>query len=114
MRIIQLLVKIWRIYCRSERKIEAIKEEREKARHDKLVDIATRKVKEAEEKLNENKQNAQQQIEEAKQEIENGKNKIEKAEVKLNSSKKRLIQNLKVLIIKYRWLKNLYFRMKLN
>ena len=30
-------------------KIEAIKEEREKARHDKLVDIATRKVKEAEE-----------------------------------------------------------------
>ena len=32
-------------------KIEAIKEEREKARHDKLVDIATRKVKRSRRKI---------------------------------------------------------------
>ena len=68
--------------------IESIKEEREKARHDKLVDIATAKVEEAEIELNDKKQEAQQQIEEAKQEIENGKNEIEKAESHLNTSKK--------------------------
>lgn len=68
--------------------IEAIKEEREQARHDKLVNIATAKVEEAETELNGKKQEAQQQIEEAKQEIENGKSKIEKAESQLNTSKK--------------------------
>lgn len=68
--------------------IESTKEEREKARHEQLVNIATTKVEEAETELNDEKQEAQQQIEEAKKEIENGKSKIEKAEKQLNTSKK--------------------------
>lgn len=68
--------------------IESIKEKRQKARHDELVDIATTKVEEAEGKLNTEKQNAQEKIDEAQQEIDYGKSEIEKAENKLSSNKK--------------------------
>ena len=68
--------------------IEAIKEERQKARHDKLVDMATAKVEEVENELNTEKQNAQEKIDEAQKKIDDGKSEIEKAESKLNASKK--------------------------
>lgn len=68
--------------------IEAIKEERQQARHDELVSIATTKVEEAEAELNTEKQNAQEKIDEAQKKIEDGKSEIEKAENKLNISKK--------------------------
>jgi putative ABC transport system permease protein len=68
--------------------IEQIKEERQNARHDKLVDIASAKVEEAENKLNTEKQSAQEQIDQAQQKIDNGKSEIEKAENELNTSQK--------------------------
>lgn len=68
--------------------IEAIKEERQQARHDELVSIATTKVEEAEAELNTEKKNAQEKIDEAQKKIEDGKSEIEKAENKLDTSKK--------------------------
>lgn len=68
--------------------IEAIKEERQKARHDELVSIATAKVEEAEEELNTEKQRAQKQINEAQQKINKGRSEIQKAESELNTGRK--------------------------
>lgn len=68
--------------------IENIKEERQKARHDNLVNKATTKVEDAEKELNTEKQNAQEKIDEAQKKIDNGKIEIEKAENKINTSQK--------------------------
>ena len=71
-----------------KKEIEAIKDERQKARHDELVNIATTKVEEAETELSTEKQNAQEKIDEAQKKIDDGKTEIEKAESQLNTSKK--------------------------
>lgn len=69
--------------------IEGIKEERQRARYDKLVTVANTKVQEAEDKLNMEKQSAEEKIEEAEQEIENGKKEIDKAENEISNSQKK-------------------------
>ena len=69
--------------------IEAIKEEREKARHDALVDKATKKVEEAENELNNEKQNAQDKIDEAEKKLLDGKNKIQDAQNKIDTNKSK-------------------------
>ena len=70
-------------------RIEDIKEEREKARQDQLIQSATEKLQEAETEFNNEKQNAENQIAEAEAKIADGKAEIEKAEaeVKQNESK---------------------------
>jgi len=68
--------------------IENIKEERQKARKEDLVNVATKKVEEAEIELNNEKQDAQKKIDEAQKKIDNGKIEIEKAESKINTSLK--------------------------
>ena len=69
--------------------IEEIKEEREQARHNQLVDIAEQKVTNAENELNTQKLDAQQKIDDAEKEIEDGKNQIQKAEAEINSNKQK-------------------------
>lgn len=70
-------------------KIEAIKEEREKARYDELVNTATQKLQEAENTLNKEKEDAESKIGEAEKEIADGKDKIEKAEAELKESQQK-------------------------
>lgn len=69
--------------------IQKIKAEREQARHNQLVDIAERKVTDAENELNTQKAEAQQKIDEAEKEIEDGKNQIQTAEAEINKSKQK-------------------------
>lgn len=69
--------------------IEEIKSEREQARRNQLVDIANKKVIDAENELNTKKIEAQQKIEEAEKEIKNGKSQIQNAENEINKNKKK-------------------------
>lgn len=69
--------------------IEEIKAEREQARRNQLVDIANKKVIDAENELNTKKIEAQQKIEEAEKEIKNGKSQIQNAENEINKNKKK-------------------------
>lgn len=70
-------------------KIEEIKEEREQARYNEIIDEANEKLEEAEQKLNDEKQNAQEKIENAEKELQDGKDKIKIATETLNKSKKQ-------------------------
>ncbi len=67
-------------------KVEDIKEEREKARQEQLIESATKKLEEAETEFNNEKQNAEKQIAEAEAKIADGKTKIEKAEAEVNKN----------------------------
>lgn len=67
-------------------KIENIKEEREKARQEQLVESATKKLTEAETEFNNEKQNAENQLAEAEAKIADGKAEIEKAEAEVNKN----------------------------
>lgn len=69
--------------------IEEIKEERENARHEALVNSATKKVEEAENELNTEKQNAQSQIDEAEKKIADGKIEIQEAENEVNTNEQK-------------------------
>lgn len=69
--------------------IEEIKAEREQARRNQLVDIANKKVIDAENELKTKKIEAQQKIEEAEKEIKNGKSQIQNAENEINKNKKK-------------------------
>ena len=68
-------------------KVEEIKEEREKARYDSLVNTATKKVEDAEEELNTQKSDAEKQIADAEKELEDGKKQIEDAEAEIKSGR---------------------------
>lgn len=70
-------------------KIEDIKEERQTARHQELVQTTTKKIEEAESTLNAEKQDAQKQIKEIEDEISKGKNEIQKAEEEINNNEKK-------------------------
>ena len=69
--------------------IEKVKEEREKARHNQLVDIAKQKVADAENELNTQKADAQQKIDDAEKEIEEGKSQIQSSEAEINKNKQK-------------------------
>ena len=70
-------------------KINEIKTKREEARYNSLIEIATKKVDEAQNTLNEEKEKAQKQIEDAENKIIDGKNKIEEAKQQLNTNKQK-------------------------
>ena len=64
----------------TKNKIEEIKDEREKARQNELIDTATTKVEEAETEFNDKKQEAEEEITNAEIKIEDGKKQIEDGE----------------------------------
>lgn len=72
-----------------ENEINEIKDKREKARHDDLVNSATKKVDDAEQTLNIEKQNAQQKIDEAQQKINDGKKEVETSEAQIKENEKK-------------------------
>lgn len=67
--------------------IEKIKEEREIARKQKLIDNATKKITDAENELNTQKTEAEEKIKNAEQEIENARKKIQNGEYQINQNK---------------------------
>ena len=69
-------------------KIENIKEEREQARYNKLVEKSKQKVIDAENELNTQKSEGQKKIDDAEKEIQQGKSKIQSAEIEIQNNKK--------------------------
>lgn len=76
--------------------IEEIKEERQKARYNKLVNDATEELNKAKKEFNDEKKKgeeeidkAEKQLEDGKKEIQEGKAKLEKAKNELNSGKEK-------------------------
>lgn len=69
--------------------IENIKEEREKARYDSLINQANEKIAEAENEFNTEKQNGEKQIKEAEEKIQNGKNEIISGENEIINNEKK-------------------------
>lgn len=69
--------------------IEQIKEERQQARREQLVDSANQKVLDAENELNTKKEEASQQIAEAEAKLQDGRNKIQSGENEINSNKQK-------------------------
>ena len=67
-------------------KIETIKEERENARYQELIDEANSEIAKAEEEFNTEKQNGKTQIQDAEKKINDGKAQIEKAEAEISSN----------------------------
>ena len=70
-------------------KIKNIKEERENARHDELVQKATDKVNDAQKEFDEKKQEANEQITEAQKKIDDGKAEIESSEAEIKENEKK-------------------------
>ncbi len=69
--------------------IEAIKEERENARKAELVDIANKKIQDAENELNTQKQDAETQIADAEKKLQDARKEINDGEAEINANKKK-------------------------
>lgn len=67
-------------------KIEEIKETREKARYDELIESANEEIKKAEDEFNTKKADGENQIKEAENKINSGKVELEKAENELKAN----------------------------
>lgn len=70
--------------------IDFIKDERQKARYDELVEDANKKLADSEKELNEKKADGEKQISDAEKEIEDAKKKISDGEKKIKDSEKEL------------------------
>ncbi len=70
--------------------IEEIKEERQKARYDELINEANQKIAEAEEEFNTEKQNGESQIAEAEEKIATAKTEISNAEKEIAQNESQL------------------------
>ena len=69
-------------------KIEEIKEERENARYQELIDEANAEIEKAEEEFNTEKQNGEMQLQDAENKINEGKEQIESGEAEINSNER--------------------------
>lgn len=69
-------------------KIDSIKEQRQKARYDEVINEANNELEEAEQKLADEKNNAQTKISDAGNKIEDGKSKLKSAQNTLDANKK--------------------------
>ena len=69
-------------------KIEEIKEERENARYQELIDEANAEIEKAEEEFNTEKQNGEMQLQDAENKINEGKAQIESGEAEINSNER--------------------------
>ena len=70
-------------------KIEEIKDEREQARQNELIDNATTKLEDAEKEYNDKKQEAEDEIAKAEKEIEDGKKQIEDGEKEIADNEEK-------------------------
>ena len=70
--------------------IESIKEKREEARYNSLVDKANQKLLDAKEEYNKNKLDIENELNDAQKKINDAKDVIQKSEEKLNKSEKEL------------------------
>ena len=73
----------------TKNRIEDIKDEREKARQNELIDAATIKLEEAETEFNDRKKEAEEEISNAEAKIEDGKKKIEDGEAQIAENEKK-------------------------
>ena len=73
-------------------KIEEIKEERENARYQELINEANAEIAKAEEEFNTEKQNGEKQLQDAENEINEGKAQIESGEAEINSNERKANQ----------------------
>ena len=69
-----------------EKKLESIKEEREKARYDLLIEEANNKLKEEEDKGNSELNEAKRKLDEYKRQLDNGKKELDKAKSDLDQA----------------------------
>ena len=69
--------------------IEEIKETREQARQDELIEKATKKVEDAENEFNSKKQEVENELNDAKKQIEDGKKELENAQNKVLQNEKK-------------------------
>lgn len=70
--------------------IEAIKETRENARYQSLVDEATTKVNDAQKEFDDNKQDVEAELQDAENQIKNAENQIASSERKIQNGEKEL------------------------
>ena len=76
-------------------KIEEIKEERQEARYNSLVNDANKKIDDAQKEYDDKKAEADQELADAEQKINDAKNELDNSENKLNKSEKELNQKEK-------------------
>ena len=76
-------------------KIEMIKEERQEARYNSLVNDANKKIDDAQKEYDDKKAEADQELSDAEQKINDAKNELDNSENKLNKSEKELNQKEK-------------------
>ena len=69
-------------------KIDSIKEQRQKARYDEVINEANKELEEAEQKLADEKNNAQTKISDAENKIKDGKSKLKAAQNRLDANRK--------------------------
>ena len=77
------------LISKTKSKIEDIKDEREQARQDELIDNATTKLEDAQKEYNDKKQEAEDEIAKAEKEIEDGKKQIEDGEKEISENEKK-------------------------
>lgn len=77
----------------AEKKIEEIKEKRENARYNQIVDSATEELNKAKEEFETEKEKGEKQLDEAENKIKNGKEEIQKSKVQLQKAQKELTQS---------------------
>ncbi len=79
----------------TKHKIEEIKEERENARYQELIDEANAEIAKAEEEFNTEKQNGEAELQEAENKINEGKAQIESGEAEINNNERTANQKFK-------------------
>ncbi len=75
-----------------ENNIEVIKEERQNARHNELIEKANQKLNDAQAEFDEQKADGEKKIQDAEKEIADGKNDIKKGEKELQDAEKELAE----------------------
>ena len=79
------------------KKLESIKENRQNARYNNLLEEATNKLKEEEEKGNNELNEAQKQLDEYKKKLDDGKKQLDNSKIKLDKAKSQIQSGNKLL-----------------
>ncbi len=76
-------------------KIKKIKEEREQARYNSIIDEANKKLEDAQKEFDDKKTEAENKIQDAEIKLNNAKTEIENSEIQLENAKKEIEKNTK-------------------
>lgn len=76
-------------------KIKEIKEEREQARYNSIIDEANKKLEDAQKEFDDKKTEAENKIQDAEIKLNNAKTEIENSEIQLENAKKEIEKNTK-------------------